>query len=701
VGDHGTVRRRRRFDIGKWSGTATTVAAVFLVVAVAAIATLHWLNRHAGVGTWWMGSVAIGVGLGGVGVVLARRLPSNPIGWLMVGAAVAQSTLGLGREWLVYGGVTRPGSLPGIEWAGWLGTWPYAVSMAALPLVLIVFPGGHLPSRRWRSVVWVVASATAIGCVAQALMAGPFTEELPAFRNPIGIDLPFLVPVSILSQSVVMVALLAAIVSLVGRLRGASGELRQQLKWICFSGALLGLEVALELAPVPYHLDFLEYVGPVLLAFFLASITMAVLRYRLWDIDTLISVSLVYGSLTLVLGGTYVAVVAATGRLRDHPIAIGPSLLAAAAVALVFAPLRDLLQRRLDRWLYADRSDPFRALSRLGDRLGGTAPDDPVLDEVVEAIAASLRLDGVAIVVPDEGTLAMTGTLRPGATDVSLGFRSSTVGVLVVSPRPSAPIGPRERSVLDTLAPPVAAVVHAVATSQALQRSRRALVTAREEERRRIRRDLHDGLGPALAAVQMKLDGARLLLDRDPDRARRVIDQLTAEIRTTISDIRRLVHDLQPPALAEIGLVPAVAEQADAFCGPVDGAGRLDVELDAPPRIGGLPAAVEVAAYRIVCESLTNVVRHAAAERCRITLSVDDRGSLAVLVDDDGSGVGDEDRPGLGLRSMAERAAELGGTCRLEPSPLGGTRVAARFPLARPGDGGGRATPPPTGRDGG
>jgi signal transduction histidine kinase len=683
---------RRRFDIGRWSGAATTAAATFLVLGVAAIATMHWWNRDAGVDTWWMGSIAIGIGLGGVGVVLARRLPSNPIGWLMAGAALAQTTMGVGREWLVYGGVTRPGRLPAVEWAGWLGSWPFAVSMAALPLVLIVFPDGRLPSRRWRAVAWTVGVATAIGCVAQALTPGPFTDEVPALRNPVGIDLPFLEPLSILCQSVVMVALLAAIASLVGRLRAASGELRQQLKWICFSGALLGLEVALELAPLPYHLDFLEYVGPVLLAFFLASITFAVLRYRLWEIDALISLSVVYGTLTLVLGGGYVAVVAATGRLRGADIAIGPSLLAAAAVAVAFAPLRDLLQRRLDRRLYADRSDPFRALSRLGDRLGGTAPDDPVLDEVVEAIAASLRLDGVSIAVPDEGTVAATGTIRASATEVPLEFRSSVVGVLVVSPRPSAPIGPRERSVLAALAPSVAAVVHAVAVGRALQRSRRALVTAREEERRRIRRDLHDGLGPALAAVQMKLDGARVLLDRDPDEAKRVMSQLTAEIRTTIADIRRLVHDLQPPALAEIGLVPAIAEQADAFRGSVDGAGQLDVELDAPDRIGGLPAAVEVAAYRIVCESLTNVVRHAAASRCRITVVLDeDPGGLSVVVDDDGAGVSEVARPGLGVRSMSDRAAELGGRCRLGRSPLGGTRVEAWLPVSPRGRGADRA----------
>jgi signal transduction histidine kinase len=227
----------------------------------------------------------------------------------------------------------------------------------------------------------------------------------------------------------------------------------------------------------------------------------------------------------------------------------------------------------------------------------------------------------------------------------------------------------------------VAAVVHAVAASQALQRSREALVTAREEERRRVRRDLHDGLGPALAAVQMKVEGARVLLARDPEGADRVLAQLTGEVHTTISDVRRLVHDLRPPALDELGLVHAVAEQADAFSGPVDGGGRLQVEVASPEPLPELPAAVEVAAYRIICEGLTNVVRHARAAACRVTLDVDD-GALLVVVDDDGTGVSVGDRPGLGLRSMGERATELGGACRLSRSPMGGTRVWARLPIA-------------------
>jgi signal transduction histidine kinase len=660
-------------------------APAVIAVAATVLVVFSWLDRRAPVSTWWVGNLTIAVGLGGMGTLLARRVPENPIGWLMLLAGTTQSVFGAGREWAVYATAVRPGGLPAPAWAAWVGTWPSMVSIGTLPLVLVVFPDGRLPSRRWRALPWVVGVAVALGCASQALVAGPFTEELPSLLNPVGVDWGGLDLLSNLTRTVLMLAIVPAVGSLVARWWGSSGELRQQLKWITFAGTLLGLELVLELAPVPYRYgDLLGWTGPLLLAFFLASITAAVLRFRLWDIDALISHSIVYGALTLGLGGAYVAVVAASGRVRDHPVEIGSSLVAAAVVAVAFAPLRDWLQRRLDRRLYGDRSDPYRALTRLGDRLGDPAPDDAVLDEVVEAIAASLRLDAVALVLPDLGTVAATGTARTAVYTVPLVFRSTPVGSLVVAHRPGAPLGRRERSVLESLAPPTAAVVHAVAATRALQRSRRALVTAREEERRRVRRDLHDGLGPALAAVRMKLDGARLLIDGDPQAAKAVLDRLTDEVRGTIADIRRLVHDLQPAALAEIGLVPAIVEQAAAFTGVVGEGGYLQVDVDAPAGIVGLPAAVEVAAYRIVGESLNNVVRHARASRCRVTLVADDPTALDVVVEDDGVGFTAEGRDGMGLASMAERAAELGGSCRVGRSALGGARIAVHLPVTAP-----------------
>ncbi len=403
------------------------------------------------------------------------------------------------------------------------------------------------------------------------------------------------------------------------------------------------------------------------------------LRYRLWDIDVLIELSLVYGVLSAVVTMVYLGLVALAGSLADSQIDIGSSLLAAAVAAAVFALLRYRVQRFIERLFYGHRRDPYRALSHLGARLDRPASADGVLDEVVEAVAQSLRLQHVAVTLVDGGVAASVGAPGVEVREVPLVFRDAEIGHLVVSPRAGERVGRSDLGVLTDLARPVAAVVQAVAAGEALQRSRQALVTTREEERRRLRRDLHDGLGPTLAGVKMKLDGARLLVDQDPDGAKDVLAQLTDEVHATIDDIRQLVHDLRPPVLDEVGLLAALAEQADAFTGPLDGGGFLVVDLDAPPAIRSLPAAIEVAAYRIVSEGLTNVARHAGASRCKVTVSLN--GGLGLQVDDDGVGMAASARPGVGTASMVERANELGGSCRIGSSPLGGTRIMAHLPV--------------------
>lgn len=674
---------------------AASSAFVAVMVGSLAMVVLHLLDREAGVGTWWLGSITIGVGLGVFGSVLALRVPDNPIGWLMVLGGLAQVAIGLGREWAVYSEVTRAGRLPGATFGAWFGSWGYLISIATLPLALLVFPDGRLPSRRWRAVVATIVVALVAGSVASMFVPGEFTEEMPTLVNPIGVESSMVVATAALAQFVMMGAIIAAAVSLVRRSHGATGVLRQQLKWITFAGAVLGVELAVELSPAAMWLPWFDWLGPFVLLFFLSSITMSVLRWHLWDIDVLISRSLVYGTSTVVLGGAFIGIVTVSGRLREHPIDYGSSLAAAAVVAVAFAPVRDYLQHRIDRRLYGDRSDAYRAMTRLGDRLGVPGSTDSVLDDVVDTLATSLRLDHVAIVSDDGATMATNGEGRGDGAPFPLRFRAGRVGTLVVAPRAGIPLGQRERAVLDGLAPLVAAVVRAVAATEELQRSRLALVTAREEERRRIRRDLHDGLGPALAAIRMKLDGAGMLVDRDPRGAHAVLDQLSDDIRTTIADIRHLVYDLRPPALDELGLESALRELARSFSGPTADGGYLCVDLAITDDVSSLPAACEVAAYRIVSECLTNVERHARATRCLVRVDLHGNFELAISIDDDGIGrppTSADGHHGLGTRSMMERAAELGGDCEIERSPLGGTRIRARLPTGEPASMAQRAT---------
>jgi signal transduction histidine kinase len=261
-------------------------------------------------------------------------------------------------------------------------------------------------------------------------------------------------------------------------------------------------------------------------------------------------------------------------------------------------------------------------------------------------------------------------------------YRGEQIGRLLVTPRRvGGQLSDRDRRLLADLAHPVALTVNAVELSARLQRVREQLVTTREEERRRLRRDLHDGLGPTLAGMVMQLDAASNVLRRDPDRVEPVLAGLRSVAQEAVGDIRRLVYELRPPALDELGLIGAIRECTDRFsCG--EGQEGLAVSLRAPASMPALPAAVEVAALRIVQEAIANIARHAHARSCLVRVTTN--GTLEVEIRDDGVGLPADHRHGVGLTSMSERAYEVGGTCTITSTAGGGTVVLASLPLANP-----------------
>ena len=258
-----------------------------------------------------------------------------------------------------------------------------------------------------------------------------------------------------------------------------------------------------------------------------------------------------------------------------------------------------------------------------------------------------------------------------------LDYQNDLIGHLHVGQRSSAePFTPTERQLLEDITRQIEVAVHNVRLTADLQRSRERLVTAREEERRRIRRDLHDGLGPKLAAQTLNLEAAIDALDRDPEAARLLLTGMMAESQSVVVEIRRLVYGLRPPALDELGLLGALAEQAARYTH-----NGLQVTVSAPDSLPPLPAATEVAAYRIVQEALTNVVRHAQATTCTVSIAVHD--AVHLVIQDDGRGLPPIPRAGLGLNSMRERAEEIGGTCMVETGANSGTRVVVRLPFSQ------------------
>jgi two-component system NarL family sensor kinase len=622
----------------------------------------------------WLGSWAVlllVIVMAATGLYLVVRCPREP-------AAHAMFVLGLG---MLGSTITWTLGLQVADFASGWGFWvylvsavvPYTVFFGALLHLALVFPRplSALADRRWPIVVVYVApfAAQLIPVFINAGLGGTPSSWLRAWAAGQAVMQP-----SALLVGVVLMALgyraiddprrrlqVRAVAATMGFAAVAGAALwfipealtgRPLLPWN--AAAVTGL-------PVPIALG------------------LAIGRHQLFGLESVVRRSLVYGGLTVGVVTVYATSVVLLGLVLpgDGPYAV--TLLATGAAALVALPLRDRLQRAVSRLLYGDRDEPYRAIVRLGQRLEASLEPATVLPLVAETVAQALRLPYAAVELRhDEGVIvpAAYGSPRGRVERLPLVHHGEEVGWLAVAPRsPDEPFGAADRALLADLARQAGAAAYAVRLTGDLQRSRRELVTAREEERRRLRRDLHDGVGPTLAGSLMKLEAARQAARTDPGGAERLLAELQAETREAIADVRRLAYDLRPPALDQLGLVGALEQEARRLG---SNGCRYTVRMSEP--LTTLPAAVEVAAYRIALEALTNVARHANAASASVELQPDD-GALLVEVRDDGTGMKAEARAGVGLTSMRERAQELGGTLEVAASDGGGVSVRARLPL--------------------
>jgi signal transduction histidine kinase len=334
--------------------------------------------------------------------------------------------------------------------------------------------------------------------------------------------------------------------------------------------------------------------------------------------------------------------------------------------------------------MYGERDDPYRVLTRLGERVGAALAPEAVLPAIAETVANAMKSPHVAIALQQAGTFAPAasrGAFDGAPLRLPLEYQGETVGELLVAPRsPREEFSPADRRLLGDLARQIGPAAHAVRLAADLQRSRERLVTAREEERRRLRRDLHDGLGPQLGALTLKIETIRNRFANDRDLDAALVD-LTERTQVALSDIRRLIYGLRPPALDELGLLAATGQAAEQYS--QQGDGSLHVTVDTPESLPPLPAAVEVAAYRIVQEALANVVRHSGARTSLLSLSLDgEHNVLRVQIVDDGYGLPVHHHSGVGLVSMRERAEELGGSFSIDSLPSGGTAVTVELPCS-------------------
>ncbi len=605
-----------------------------------------------------------------VGAGIARSEPRNPVGWIVL-ASGCFLPLGAAAYLYARAAFQDRADLPAASWAGWLDGWPWVPAVAVIPVVgLLLFPNGRLPSPRWRPVL--VIGVAVLAAISVSLLFGATLLDFADQANPTA--LPGTAG-SIAGGLVTCVALIAPLstagawsvhvrrrTTLIER-ESLALRLIEPAAWLITASWWLTLAITLVTGDSVNALPA-QALSMIVLA---ATAWVAIRRYRLFDTRLAISRVLIYGSLSACVIAVYLAVAGTVEAVASDLVSAPIAVLAAVLIAL---PLRDLLARGANRLVYGYRDDPYGALVRLGQRLEDAAVPEDVLPAVARTVRDVLRIPYVDIEIRGSRTTVGNRSGAPCET-LSLVFAGETIGVLTAEQRePGVPFTPAERTLLKGVSQQVAAAGHAVSLTQDLLRSRERLVAATEEERRRLRRDLHDGLGPGLAGVVLGLQRARRYVDADPANARKQLDELTVQTQQAIAEVRRLVYNLRPPALDELGLVGALTEQARAL-GPITVLGP-----DLPMQ---LPAAVEVAAYRIALEAMTNTARHAAATEATVRVSLD--GALNLEISDNGTGLPVAYRAGVGIRSMRERAAELGGHVSIEPRTTTGTLIRATIPL--------------------
>lgn len=654
--------------------TATTVAVGLLATPVlwTPLAFANGESRGAVLATWLVVPV-----LPIVGAWVARSRPDNPVGWLLVTIGLAQ-TFGMLQGQAATHAVTHGWSDTAVGWLLWTGGVLWVLGLPLFPIVLVLFPDGRPPTARWRPALWLAVAGPVLLLLA-GLAPGPLPGEDVSIDNPAGVPgLDFLADVGRIGLLLVVVGVVVATASLVVRWRRSTGIERLQLRWVAFAVCITAVVVLAGL-PTPAG-SALELLGLLLLLGGIpASIGVAVVRYHLYDLPVVINRTLVYGLATLVLLTTYATLTALTLRLLEWHDTTS-ALTATAVVAMLFSPVRDRSQQLVNRRLFGSRNDPYDALLQLGRDLETYLPADEVLQMLADRVRHALQVPYAAIELDDapSGTQHAAGTATDVIVAVALRHRGEVVGHLVVSPRPpDGDLPTADRRVLEAMAGQAGAAVQAARLQAHVQASTARRVAAVEEERRRIRRDLHDGLGPALAGVGLGLENAIRRVDAGGDGASaELLARLRGEIDDAIGSVRGLVYGLRPPALDELGLEGALRTAVAAAAGPM----RVELQVTGLASGDRLPAAVEVAAFRIAMEAVANATRHGGARRCTVDITAN--GALTVTVSDDGAGLPEGWRAGVGIISMRERAGELGGTLTLLPRDGGGVQVLATLPVA-------------------
>lgn len=648
-----------------------------------------------------------------VGALVASRQPRNPLGWLFLLMSLCVVLGVMGEDYPIYAIRTNPGSLPGPEWVLWVSGWTFGIAGAAVPLIILLFPSGTVPSRRWRSVPWLLVGGT-LWALAWYAVEPRGLAPTPGLRvrNPVAIEgiRGIASPMITAGTIVALLSALACFVGLILRFRRSQGEERQQLRWLAYVGAFslvtfIGLFVGDALpgdAQVVEDIFWSVFVASLMVGI-PAACGIAILKYRLYELDVVIKKTVVFAILAGFVTLVYVGIVIGIGNLVTDA-ETGFSVLvfgAIALVALILQPLRHWARRLADRLVYGKRATPYEVLSQFTERIGETLSVEDVLARMTQLITAGTGADRaeVWLRVGRELRLEASSPLRedderprlsleaddeppeiPEATEViPVRYRGELLGAIAVSVPAADPLTPEQERMISELAAQAGLVLRNVgltaelrARLEELQRSRERLVAAQDEERRRIERNLHDGAQQQLIALAVKARLAQQLAERDPGASAGLLGDIQHDADAALDDLRDLARGIYPPLLADQGLGAALDAQARKAPIPV----TVDVADDAR-----YPQVVESAVYFCCLEALNNVAKYADASRASVRIDRED-GRLRFEVADDGRGFDVEaTTQGTGLQGMADRLDALGGGFEVRSTPGSGTTISGSLTL--------------------
>ena len=698
------------------STTAVAVAIAFVAVVLVVLTVLlliaNRVHLHA-VADFDLEDIVVPISFGAVGALIASRQPRNVIGWLFLSIAIVSALQGLADQYARYGLITHPGA-PAAVWAFWLDSWviSFVFPSGALALLLLLFPDGHLASRRWRPLVWAAVICSLLIVVGGAFSPGQLQTETTFAKasNPIGFapDSTIGTVFGVLGFAWLgsFVVLIVSAAAPFVRFRRSTGDERLQLKWIASAVIVsAGTAVAFELAQA-FIAGFPQVSDPVIALGFGFALPLAagiaIFKHRLYDIDVVISRTLVYGSLAVFITAVYVGIAVGIGALigGGGKPNLALSIVATAIVAVGFQPVRERVQRVANRLVYGKRATPYEVLSQFSERVAESYAMDDVMPRMARVLAEGtgaqradvwLRNGSVwreaavwpANDAPAESIPVVDGTLpviEGMSRLVEVRHQGTLLGALGVTKRSGEALTPVEENLLVDLAGQAGLVLRNVGLTADLQArlddlraSRQRLVSAQDQERRRLERNLHDGAQQHLVAIKVKIGLAEMLLGRDPARAQQTIDQLKSDADEALETLRDLARGIYPPLLADKGLVVALESQARKATVPVS------VESDAIVRY---PQDAEAAVYFCVLEALQNVQKYAQASQVMVRVSGEaDRIRFSVADDGQGFDVATMKR-GAGLTNMADRLDALGGDLEIRSAPGNGTTITGSLELA-------------------